>query len=54
LEEAKVQMKRRTRQFIRRQANWFKPDDPLIDWYDSIPDPSCEVTLSVKKWLKEG
>jgi tRNA dimethylallyltransferase len=54
LEEAKVQMKRRTRQFIRRQANWFKPDDPLIDWYDSIPDPSREVTLSVKKWLKEG
>jgi tRNA dimethylallyltransferase len=35
LEEAVAQMKRMTRQFVRRQANWFKPDDPTIHWFDA-------------------
>lgn len=26
-------MKKRTRSYIRRQANWFKPDDPRIHWF---------------------
>lgn len=30
---AKMLMKRKTREFVRRQANWFKPDDPSIHWY---------------------
>jgi tRNA dimethylallyltransferase len=34
LEEAKVQMRKKTREFVRRQANWFKPTDPEIHWYD--------------------
>jgi len=34
LEEAIVLMKRRTRNFVRRQANWFKMNDPLIHWFD--------------------
>lgn len=33
LDEAKVQMKRLTRVFIRRQANWFKETDPAIRWF---------------------
>ena len=33
-EEAKVQMRKKTREFVRRQANWFKPTDPEIHWYD--------------------
>jgi tRNA dimethylallyltransferase len=33
LEEAVVRMKRNTRQFVRRQANWFKEDDPEISWF---------------------
>jgi tRNA dimethylallyltransferase len=33
LEEAVVRMKRNTRQFVRRQANWFKEDDPEIMWF---------------------
>lgn len=32
LEEAVMVMKRLTRQFVRRQANWFKQDDPAIGW----------------------
>lgn len=44
-EEAKKRMKRETREFIRRQANWFKPDDPQIHWYSMEPYP-LEAILS--------
>ena len=37
LEEARVQMRRRTRIFVRRQANWFKADDPNIKWFEMGP-----------------
>jgi tRNA dimethylallyltransferase len=33
LEQAKVEMRRLTRVFVRRQANWFKESDPLIHWF---------------------
>ncbi|PKN87634.1 MAG: tRNA (adenosine(37)-N6)-dimethylallyltransferase MiaA [Chloroflexi bacterium HGW-Chloroflexi-8] len=33
LDEAKVIMKRNTRQYVRRQANWFKENDPHIHWF---------------------
>jgi tRNA dimethylallyltransferase len=35
IEEAVVLIKRSTRQFVRRQANWFKEDDPTIHWFDA-------------------
>jgi tRNA dimethylallyltransferase len=35
VEEAKVRMRRLTRVFVRRQANWFKPDDPEIQWFQA-------------------
>ena len=34
LEEAVLQIRRGTRNYVRRQANWFKLSDPLIHWYD--------------------
>ena len=34
LEEARILMKRRTHQYVRRQANWFKKDDERINWFD--------------------
>ena len=34
LDEAIILMKRNTRQYVRRQANWFKEDDPSIKWFD--------------------
>lgn len=40
LEEAKDKMKKKTREFVRRQANWFKPNDINIHWYEMN-----EVTL---------
>jgi tRNA dimethylallyltransferase len=33
LEEALVLIKRQTRSFVRRQANWFKSNDPQIHWF---------------------
>ena len=54
LEEAKVQMRRKTREFIRRQANWFKPDDPLIEWYEMTPDPLDAIHSSILGWLHEA
>ncbi|MCD4674113.1 MAG: tRNA (adenosine(37)-N6)-dimethylallyltransferase MiaA [Anaerolineaceae bacterium] len=34
LEDAVFRMKKLTRNFVRRQANWFKADDPRIRWFD--------------------
>lgn len=34
-EQAVTQMRRLTRMFVRRQANWFKPDDPQIKWFEA-------------------
>jgi len=34
LEEAKILLRRHTRQFIRRQYNWFRLSDPSITWFD--------------------
>jgi tRNA dimethylallyltransferase len=35
IEEAKVEMRRATRVFVRRQANWFKDSDTGITWFDA-------------------
>jgi len=42
LEEAVTIIKRRTRQFVRRQANWFKEDDPNIQWFTD-ESPIAEI-----------
>lgn len=33
LDQAKVEMRRLTRVFVRRQANWFKESNPNIHWF---------------------
>lgn len=33
VEQAKVEMRRITRVFVRRQSNWFKESDPSIHWF---------------------
>lgn len=50
LEEAKVIMKRKTRQFVRRQANWFNKDNKVIEWFAIPPDPTDAVIKSVQSW----
>jgi len=50
LEETKIQMRKKTREFVRRQTNWFKPDDPLIEWHEMTPDPSEKIMQSILNW----
>jgi tRNA dimethylallyltransferase len=38
LGEAVTQLRRDTRQFVRRQANWFKLTDPAIHWFQAGED----------------
>jgi len=45
-------MKRRTRSYIRRQANWFKPDDPRIAWFEMREGIEDEIFSYIK--TKEG
>lgn len=51
LDEAILLIKRATRQFIRRQANWFKPGDPSIRWFQAGPGVVEEMEAAVRAWL---
>ena len=51
LEDAKRQIRSASRQFVRRQANWFKPDDPQIVWFDMHPGVIAEMEARVRLWL---
>lgn len=42
-EQAKAEMRRVTRIFVRRQANWFKESDPNIRWFQ-VKDDVLEET----------
>lgn len=48
LDEAVATVKRLTRQFVRRQANWFKPTDPSIRWFRVQPG----VVNRIEQYLK--
>jgi tRNA dimethylallyltransferase len=51
LEEVEIQMKRITRQFVRRQANWFKTDDPSIHWYQVRENVLAEIEKTILEFL---
>ncbi len=51
LEEAIKWMKRRTRQFIRRQANWFREDDPNIRWFTVGENTVAEMEQTIRNFL---
>jgi tRNA dimethylallyltransferase len=52
LDEAVTQIQRATRIFVRRQANWFKLDDPSIFWFQFGSGTLGEVEKVVRDWLK--
>ena len=54
LEQAVVEMRRLTRQFVRRQANWFKADDPDIEWNDSSEGLADRLVDRINSWLQTG
>jgi tRNA dimethylallyltransferase len=49
IEQAKVEMRRVTRVFVRRQANWFKESDPNIMWF-RVKDGILEET---EKYIRQ-
>ena len=55
-EEAVTLIKRRTRQYVRRQANWFKKNDPRIKWFNvknNIQEDVKAYILSPNGWNYE-
>ncbi len=52
LEEAKAEIRRLTRTFVRRQANWFRETDPAIKWFDAADPGLVEAAESyVRRFL---
>jgi len=41
--DAIEEIKRKTRIYVRRQTNWFKPSDPNIHWFDISSHPLYEI-----------
>jgi tRNA dimethylallyltransferase len=51
LDEAVRQIRRATRVFVRRQANWFKSDNPDIHWFCAGPDTLEEMLRVIQDFL---
>ncbi|TET97178.1 MAG: tRNA (adenosine(37)-N6)-dimethylallyltransferase MiaA [Anaerolineales bacterium] len=51
LDSAIVEIRRLSRQFVRRQANWFKADDPEIQWFDAVSGVEERITAVIEHWL---
>ncbi len=54
LEEAVTQIKRATRIYVRRQANWFKPGDPRIHWFEVGANTVEEMEAFIREWLGDN
>jgi len=53
LEDAKVHMRKLTRTFVRRQANWFKAQDAEINWFDAGEVKVDEIEKEIRIFLEE-
>jgi tRNA dimethylallyltransferase len=53
LDEAISLMKRQTRIFVRRQANWFKIDDPNIQWFSVNKNTVSNMETVIRNWLTD-
>jgi len=54
LHDATIQMMRKTRILVRRQANWFKADDAKIDWFMVTDGTSEDVETRIRIWLEQS
>jgi tRNA dimethylallyltransferase len=50
-EQAKAEIRRATRVFVRRQANWFKESDPNIKWFRAAASVVDEIESYIRKSL---
>ena len=46
VEQVKVEMRRATRIFVRRQSNWFKESDPNLHWFYAGEEIIVEKIIS--------
>jgi len=53
-DEAVTLIKRNTRTFVRRQANWFKPDDPRIIWVEAAADMVDQMESIIRRRINEN
>ena len=51
IEQAKVEMRRVTRVFVRRQANWFKESDPNITWFKVEEGVDKEIEQYIRQLI---
>jgi len=51
LGEATMLIKHKTKQFVRKQANWFRDDDPNIHWFKMVPGVIEEIINFILKKL---
>jgi len=54
LEDAKMRMRRLTRVFVRRQANWFKREDEQIHWFEAGEGMLDEIENEIRGFLEES
>ena len=52
-EQAKAEIRRATRVFVRRQANWFKESDPNIKWFRVEEEVVDEIEAYIRKSMKD-
>lgn len=50
-EQAKTEMRRATRIFVRRQANWFKESDASIQWFRAEEGVADEIEAYLRRTL---
>lgn len=48
-EQAKAEIRRATRVFVRRQANWFKVSDPNIMWFQVRVGVEDEIVKNIRR-----
>ncbi|WP_420630181.1 tRNA (adenosine(37)-N6)-dimethylallyltransferase MiaA [Candidatus Leptofilum sp.] len=54
LDEAVERIKFETHRFARHQANWFRKDDPAINWFEMVEGVETAVQTYIVRWLNEG
>ena len=52
-QEAVILIKRNTRTFVRRQANWFKPGDPRITWVEASDQMVDQMEQIIRRKMHE-
>jgi tRNA dimethylallyltransferase len=51
--EAVMLIRRNTRVFVRRQANWFREDNPQIHWFDAEPGVVDQMEILIRQFKNE-